>query len=352
MSVGINSVKKIATVKKNKIKQCNIAIVLDESGSMAPLMAMVKASIDNNFNQIAKEAKDSKIPTKISLFTFNDKVTQHVNAENVQDISSLDTSTYYPEGYTALYDGIIQAIDRLQDESSSNHSNLVIIITDGEENVSKYTAHAILDSIKKCLKEGNWDFAVAGPATIWNSPIAQISALKDSITVWEGTAQSINRLTTANNTGLTAKYASMRSGQSMMKGGFYAPQVANLTKTEIKSTLNNVTSRFHRINVRHAGEMSISSVVTRAGHRFVVGSGYYQLTKKETVQDYKNIIVQNNATNELFSGTQDEVRELLSLPTGGTIELNPAFSDKFTIFVRSTSWNRKLIPGTVLLYSK
>lgn len=356
MSVTANKKSKknsITPVKKSKkkISQFNIAIVLDESGSMGPYKDHVLKALDENFKQLQAESIKNKIPTFLSLITFNDKATICMEDENISHITSLNTDGYRPDGWTALNDGIANAIDILGSRTRTNHENLVIVITDGEENKSTMSSSHLTRIIKNCIKEDNWDFAIAGPKSIRTSVLCAISELKDCITTWEGTQQSIKYLSSQNNAGISHKYSMMRSGI----GGqscFYAPDLNDLTKKEVKSTLDDVTSRYAKIVVGNPTDLTISTVVREAGFDFMVGNGYYQLTKKEQVQDYKNIIVQNNATGELFSGNQDSVRTLLGLPTGGTIELNPTFSSKFTVFVRSTSWNRKLVPGTILLYGK
>jgi hypothetical protein len=86
---------------------------------------------------------------------------------------------------------------------------------------------------------------------------------------------------------------------------------------------------------------------------FEKGRGFYELTKAETVQQYKEVIMQNRETGEMFTGTQ--VREKLHLSpqteSGGVNEkLHKSDASEFRIFVQSTSVNRKLIAGTTFLY--
>jgi hypothetical protein len=90
-----------------------------------------------------------------------------------------------------------------------------------------------------------------------------------------------------------------------------------------------------------------------AGGVFKTGRGFYELTKAETVQQYKEIIMQNRETGEMFTGMQ--VREKLGLSpqteSGGVNEkLHKSDAREFRIFVQSTSVNRKLIGGTTFLY--
>lgn len=97
----------------------------------------------------------------------------------------------------------------------------------------------------------------------------------------------------------------------------------------------------------------IKGFVTKNGIEFKKGRGFYELTKVETVQQYKEIIMQDKETGEMFVGSQ--VREKLGLQPqtekGGVNEkLYAKDAKEFTIFVQSTSVNRKLIAGTTFLY--
>jgi hypothetical protein len=46
----------------------------------------------------------------------------------------------------------------------------------------------------------------------------------------------------------------------------------------------------------------------------------------------------------------DQARDLLGLPRGQSIKLVPGRSGDYEVYVQSTSINRRLIPGTQVLY--
>lgn len=97
----------------------------------------------------------------------------------------------------------------------------------------------------------------------------------------------------------------------------------------------------------------IRSFVENNGITFKKGRGFYELTKHETVQQYKEVIIQDRETGEMFTGAQ--VRERLGLQPqidkGGVKEsLSSRDTSEFRVFVQSTSYNRKLIGGTMFLY--
>lgn len=98
---------------------------------------------------------------------------------------------------------------------------------------------------------------------------------------------------------------------------------------------------------------AIKKFVEDNGITFKKGRGFYELSKAETVQQYKEVIMQDRDTGEMFTGSQ--VRERLGLQPqsekGGVKErLHKADAEKFRVFVQSTSVNRKLIAGTTFLY--
>lgn len=95
-------------------------------------------------------------------------------------------------------------------------------------------------------------------------------------------------------------------------------------------------------------DQSIRDFVEYNGLTFKKGRGFYQLTKTETIQEYKEIVLRENHTDDLYSG--EKARELLGLPRSGSVRARPVVPHGYTAFVQSTSYNRKLIGGTEFLY--
>ena len=106
-------------------------------------------------------------------------------------------------------------------------------------------------------------------------------------------------------------------------------------------------SRFQVIPVAYDRE-GIKDAVERAGLRFKIGRGFYQLSKSELVQERKEVILENKLTGDMFTGS--EAREFIGLPFGTRGKVSPRYSEVYRVFVQSTSPNRKLVAGTVLLY--
>jgi hypothetical protein len=95
-------------------------------------------------------------------------------------------------------------------------------------------------------------------------------------------------------------------------------------------------------------EAPIKTFVQENGLSFKTGRGFYEFTKTETIQSYKEIILMDRNTGDLFEG--EYARELLGLPAGVDARIKPANLEKYAVFVQSTSANRKLIKNTRFLY--
>lgn len=120
---------------------------------------------------------------------------------------------------------------------------------------------------------------------------------------------------------------------------------------EMEELVPVMPGRFQVMTVNE--NCDIKGFVTKNGIEFKKGRGFYELSKAETVQQYKEVIMQDRETGEMFTGSQ--VREKLGLQpqteSGGAHErLHAADAKEFRVFVQSTSVNRKLIAGTTFLY--
>jgi hypothetical protein len=92
----------------------------------------------------------------------------------------------------------------------------------------------------------------------------------------------------------------------------------------------------------------IKDFVQENGLTFKTGRGFYEFTKTETIQGYKEIILMERASGDFFEG--EKARELLGLPIGETARIRPSALEKYAVFVQSTSNNRKLMGKTRFLY--
>jgi hypothetical protein len=105
-------------------------------------------------------------------------------------------------------------------------------------------------------------------------------------------------------------------------------------------------SRFQIIPVDN--DVSIKDFVEDNGLYFRKGRGFYEFTKPVLVQEYKEVIIQDKSTGEMFSG--DKAREILGIPIGVRSKVKPTALAGYRGFIQSTSSNRRLLAGTNFLY--
>lgn len=104
-----------------------------------------------------------------------------------------------------------------------------------------------------------------------------------------------------------------------------------------------------RFQIMHVdADQAIKEFVLEQGATFRKGRGFYEFTKTETIQHYKEVVLLDESTGDLFTGA--EARRMIRLPEGSNARVRPNIPAGYTVFVQSTSVNRKLKAGTRFLY--
>ena len=143
----------------------NLVFVIDKSGSMYPSRDDVVGGFNKTIEE-QKANKDGKVT--VSLYTFNDKVTEEYLGVDINDIAKFN---YSPDGMTAMNDGIGTAIDNVgkwlyeKDRTGQEMpgKTLVVVMTDGMENFSKeYSLKQVQDKIKEQTEKYSWEFIYMG----------------------------------------------------------------------------------------------------------------------------------------------------------------------------------------------
>lgn len=151
---------------KGKKPVNHVAFLIDISGSM---MRNEHFIIDN-FNEhlkVMREQKDQD--TFVTLIFFNDEHYVSYYNRDISEVVDLTIEDIKIGGSTALYDtlGVLtdrfnKDIDQLRDKKN-NCSALVIVITDGADNVSrKYNYDKIKGLMKELETYETWTFTFAG----------------------------------------------------------------------------------------------------------------------------------------------------------------------------------------------
>jgi hypothetical protein len=105
-------------------------------------------------------------------------------------------------------------------------------------------------------------------------------------------------------------------------------------------------TRFQILTVPY--DVDIMSFVKSTGAEFRKGRGFYQFTKRETIQENKEVVLRDKLTGDMFTGP--EARIMIGLPYGERGDISPKYFEQYEVYVQSTSSNRKLIGRTKFLY--
>eukprot|EP00759_Apiculatamorpha_spiralis_P031739 PhF_6_TR33558/c0_g1_i1/m.48957 len=93
---------------------------------------------------------------------------------------------------------------------------------------------------------------------------------------------------------------------------------------------------------------TFSELCASQGIPYTHGCGYYQLAKAEEVAETKLLVGCNESTGEVICGTSD-VRKQLNLPQG-RVSIRPTMvPENWTLYVNSTSSNRRLPVGVTAI---
>lgn len=122
--------------------------------------------------------------------------------------------------------------------------------------------------------------------------------------------------------------------------------IGGLEYSEKEGDLERVPPyRFQMLHVDK--EVPIMDFVRSTGAEFRKGRGFYELTKRELIQERKEIVLRDSK-GDMFTGAK--AREMIGLPLGERGNVYPPKELGYTVFVQSTSSNRKLMGGTRFLY--
>lgn len=326
-----------------------IGISRDHSGSMNTLRHAALKDYNDNIVAIQSAAKDKAIDTIVSVVRCGIKsgVDRETVNSNVQAIKPL--SYYDADGSTPLFDSVGELIDLLSavpDRDDPNVSFLVMAVTDGEENHSRtWTGQRLSAKIRELQATDRWTFVFRVPRG-YSSSLVRLGIPAGNIQEWETTERGM-RESSAQTVSAFSNYYAQRSVGVRSTTAFYA-DMSNVTKKDVDSTMTNISSEV-RIWPVKTPDVIASFVSQKAKKPYRVGTAFYQLTKPEkAVQDYKLIVIRSKSNGAVYAG--QSARDLLGLPTTGSIKLIPGDHGDWDIYIQSTSTNRNLIAGTNVLY--
>jgi uncharacterized protein YegL len=193
---------------------CDIILVLDESGSMAPLQMDTIGGI-NKFLQTQREQPGKCV---ITIMKFADMPRPVYTGRPIAKTEDLNVTNYNPDGNTALLDAVGQAIDeagsrfKAMKETDRPGKVIFVIVTDGEENSSRIRKK---DQIKAMIElQQNvykWEFVFMG---------ANIDAFAESAAIGMSSRKTLQSYATARSVG--GGYSSLALNTSNYRSGLKA----------------------------------------------------------------------------------------------------------------------------------
>ncbi|WP_406203877.1 vWA domain-containing protein [Streptomyces decoyicus] len=334
----------------------HVALVLDASSSMSHLSRKVVEVADQQISYLARRSKELDQETRVTVYVFADKVECVIYDKDVLRMPSLK-QLYRVGGMTALLAATLKSQKELAQTAQlyGDHSFLTFVLTDGQENASHCCPDAaardpreLVQAVGKMTETqaDNWTLAVLVPDQMGKREAMQCGFPKDNIAIWDATStQGLEEagqvIQQATEKFMVGRTQGIRGSRAVFSTGAEA-----VNKDTIEAAgLTPVNSSGYQL-IPVAREATIRDWVVECGHTFRTGCAFYQLSKSEKVQARKQIAVLEKKTDRVYAGP--EARALLGLPDEET-RVKPDHNDDFTIFVQSTSVNRKLVPHTRLL---
>lgn len=346
------------TARANEVQRNRIALVLDASTSMRPFRHNVERTIESQVAEIKKNAAKLGQPTSLTIYVFSDpeRVREIAHYEDVFLFKSCNFPD--PDGWTALFDGVGMALNDFKRSAFANDPNtsfLVITVTDGQENRSRtFNQFTLAQAMREVEVTDRWTFVFSVPRGGRNT-LAAFGIPQGNIQEWDQTTDGIEKMSHSTVSGIGSYYGARSAGLRRVSN-FFEPNMAAVSKSAIRN-LEDLSRNFHAWNVdasspiREFVESKLAqqpSLARRVGSSYRVGNGYYQLTKAEEVQAGKDFVILDKNTNALYGG--DQARQLIGCPMNTSFKIKPGNLANYEIYIKSTSVNRKLVPGTKVLY--
>lgn len=149
-------------------KTSHVIFVLDDSGSMQSCRSSTISGYNEYLQAQKKDAKETGIPTFISLYKFDGSSVNTVfNRVSVDEVKDLDEKSYDPQGMTNLYDAIGGVMMQINSQLAANKkadrdSIIITILTDGAENSSRTFNNSTIKQMVEKAEGKNWGFMFLG----------------------------------------------------------------------------------------------------------------------------------------------------------------------------------------------
>lgn len=332
-----------------------VGISRDHSGSMYSLAASARDDYNELTKTLQTNSRKFLIDTAVSVVECGilNKNTYHTENKFVVDTMDVNTivplSEYETTGRnTPLFDSVQMLIDNFKmvpDYNSPTTSFLLMICTDGGDNASNISGRQLAKTIHELEMTDKWTITFRVP-TGYAHHLQGLGINQHNILEFDASSSDGWKSSTAKTTSAVDEfYVARTQGQTSTRSFYTKVDTSKLDTKTVRQELSNVSKRVKIVRVtKDENGNSIKDLITKKQGSYAIGSGYYQLTKKETISPRKQLIIWDKDSGEYYSGV--EARTLLGLVSNGDLKIEPANFPQFEVFIQSTSVNRKLVGGT------
>jgi hypothetical protein len=324
----------------------HVVLVLDASWSMDPHVRSLIQVTDSQIEYLAKRSEELNQETRVSIYEFASTVSCLVYDMDVLRLPSIET-LYKTHGQTALIDATLKSLDDLAQTATlyGDHAFLTYVLTDGYNNASKNRPHTLQQRLSSL--PSNWTVAALVPGVEERRAAISYGFQPDNVAIWD--AQSAQGVIEVGKTirDATESFMQARStGNFVGTRSLFSTGLEAVNSQTVHQSLTPLAQNQYDIIPVHK-DAPIREYIYSRGLDYVIGKGFYQLSKTESIQAQKQIAIREKATNKVYWG--EAARDLLGLPRNMEVKVKPNINPEYDVFVQSTSVNRKLIEGTDVL---
>jgi len=333
--------------KAKKLKN-EFIYVVDVSYSMNPVASDALRGLNQSLDTVRSEAEKSGQETLISLYYFADTTRREFHRVPAAKVPR--QTSYVTRGYTALFDAVNEAVAEHERVLAMDEdvAYVVIVITDGDDNRSRDSwGEAMKRNIARVQGTDRWTVTFQVPRGQKQSFCQKFGVPAGNVTEWESTTtEGVEKAATHRHIATKGYFSARASGMTSMNSFYVQPDLSDLTAKDLKKNLTNIADQVSIWEVPR--EVDIKEFVESKAGFYRPGTAFYELTKAEKIQPYKQLLVQERGKRAVYAG--DEARQLLGFPSGVNVKFKPGNHGDFVIFGQSTSNNRKLVRGSHLVH--
>lgn len=319
----------------------HIALVIDKSSSMSPHEADVIKVVDDQVAYLAERSRELDQETRVTVYFFADGVQCIYYDKDALRLPSI-RKVYSPYGWTALIDAVLKSQEDLGQTAQlyGDHAFLTYAVTDGKENKSRRKPADLRAHILGM--PDNWTLGALVPDQSGVFEAKSFGFPAENISVWNtskgGFLEVGATVRAATETFMQNRASGIRGTRTLFSTGADAVNAQTVRQAGLQPLKRG---SYQIIPVPQ--DSVIKDFVESTGRTYRTGSVYYEFKKAEKIQGTKEILIVEKATGTAYEGPA--ARDLLGLPAM-EVRVRPDQNPEYTIYVQSTSVNRKLPAGS------